>query len=65
MATEVDPLDCDADPRKERVDELVLAPDQREHRAVVVGIGVDVEDASASVERGADGVDRRADRDPR
>ncbi len=58
-APQVDPLDRDVDAGDERVAELVLGADEREHRAVVVGVGVDVEQPRVRRQRVADRVDRR------
>ena len=41
-------------------EQLVLLPDEREHRAVVVGVGVDVEQARVGRERRRERLDRRA-----
>ena len=65
VSPQVDSLDRDADARDERVDELVLRPDEREDRAVVVGVGVDVEQTRVRAERVADRIDRRPRRGPR
>ena len=58
----VDALDRHARAAQQRVHELVGAPGEREHRAVVVGIGVDVQHArpvrSLARERGGDHGDR-------
>ncbi|MFN8186735.1 MAG: hypothetical protein U0R69_06635 [Gaiellales bacterium] len=43
VGTEVDALDRDPDPREQRLDELLARPDEREHRAVVILVAVDVE----------------------
>ena len=64
VAAQVDPLPRHLDPRDERLDELVLVADEREHRAVVVRVGVHVEQPRVPRERRADRVDRRAARDP-
>ena len=59
VLAQVDPLAGDVDPGDERLDELVPVADEGEHRAVVVGVGVDVEQAGVRPERLADRVDRR------
>ena len=43
VQAQVDPLDRRRDPCEQRVGQLLLAPDEREDRAVVVDVGVDVE----------------------
>ena len=48
----------------ERIDELVLVSDEREDGAVVVGVGVDVEQPRVRGERGRERVDRRRGRVP-
>ena len=60
VVAEVDPLTSAVDPREQRGDELVLAPDEGVDRAVVVGVRMDVEQACVPGERSADRVDRRA-----
>src|SRR4051812_40700989 len=60
VLAEVDPLFGDGDACDERVGQLVLGPDEREDGAVVILVGVDVEQARVRVERSADRVDRRA-----
>ena len=56
---QVDPLDRHADARHERIAELVLGTHQREHRPVVVGVRVDVEQPGVRGQSVADCVDRR------
>ena len=43
VPAQVDPLARARDPREQRLDELARSADEREDRAVVVGVGVDVE----------------------
>ena len=45
---------CDAMPGEQRVDQRVLVADEREDRAMVVGVGVDVEKLGAARERVGD-----------
>ena len=45
MRAEVDELRCACNAREQRLDELTVVGDDREHGAVMVGIRVDVEDA--------------------
>ena len=59
VGAQVDPLDGDRDPCQQRVGQLRLRADEREDRAVVVGVGVHVEQARVRAERDADRVDRR------
>ena len=47
---QVDSVARAGDPCQERLHELVLVPDEREDRAVVVGIGMDVEDLGVPAE---------------
>ena len=60
VAAQVDALARARDPVEERGDELVLRADEREDRAVVVGVGVDVEQARVRGEGAAERVDRAA-----
>ncbi len=45
MPREVDPLKAGCHASEQALDELALGRGQRDHRAVVVGVGVDVEHA--------------------
>ena len=58
VAPEVDALDSDADAGEQRLHQLVLASDQREHRPVVIRVGVDVQQPRVSAECSPDRVDR-------
>jgi ubiquinone/menaquinone biosynthesis C-methylase UbiE len=58
VVPQVDPLASDGDPGEQRLDQHHVVTDQREHRPVVVGIGMDVEKARTSAERRPDRVDR-------
>ena len=60
MLTQVDPLTRNGNRGEQRGDELVLHADQREHRAVVIRVAVDVEQARVRNDRGSDRVDRPA-----
>ena len=60
VSAQIDPLSRDRHAGDERRDELVLRPDEREHRAVVICVAVHVEQPRARGERVADRVDRRA-----
>ncbi len=60
VVAQVDAIACAGDPRDERVHQLLLLADEREHRTVVVDVGVHVEHACVRAQRGADGVDHRA-----
>ena len=62
---QVDPVARAGDPGEERLDELGLVADEREDRAVVVGVGVDVEELGVLAERVAQRVERRLRRAPR
>ncbi len=62
MPAQVDPLARAGDPGEERVYELVLVPDEREDRAVVVGVRVDVEELGVLAEGVAQRLDRRRSR---
>ena len=59
MRAQVDALSGDGDRRHQAIDEIGRRPDAGEDRAVVVGIGVDVEDAHMPGERPPDGIERR------
>ena len=59
MPPQINPHPCHVDRCRELLDEVVLLPDHREHGAVVVGIGVDVEQTRPPGERRTDRVDRR------
>ena len=59
VRAQVDPLGGHCDSCEQRVAELGLGPDQREHRAVVVGIRVHVQQARVCAERRPDRIDRR------
>jgi demethylmenaquinone methyltransferase/2-methoxy-6-polyprenyl-1,4-benzoquinol methylase len=59
LAAQVDPLARDRDAREQRVDERLGLRDERVDRAVVVDVGVDVEQPRAGRERVADRLDRR------
>ena len=56
VPAQVDLLHCLSSAVEDRVGQLTLRPRQREHRAVVVGIGVDVE--QPGVEGGRHPLDR-------
>jgi hypothetical protein len=59
MRAQVDQLRRPRDPRKQRFDELVAGADEREDRAVVILVGVDVEQTSAAgTQRHRERVDR-------
>ena len=58
VAPEVDALPRHLHGREQPPDQLVLGADDREDRAVVVGVGVDVEQARMGAERRAESVDR-------
>jgi hypothetical protein len=57
----VDPLDRHPGAREESIRQLALLARERKHRAVVVGVGVDVQQATPPVrgKRPRDRVDRR------
>ena len=59
VAAEIDAVARACDPRQEGLHELLVLADEREDRAVVVGVGVDVEQLGVLCERSRDGVDRR------
>ena len=60
MAPQVDELACPRDPRDEGLHERVVAVDTREGEdgAMVIGIGMDIEQTRARRERVADRSDR-------
>src|SRR5581483_8173397 len=60
VPAEVDALARDADGSKQPLEQLVLTADDGEHRAVVIGVRVHVEQPCMYGERRADCVDRRA-----
>ena len=55
MPAQVDPLAGCCDPLEQRLDELRVPGDERVHGAVVIGVGVDVEQTCPPSERRADG----------
>ena len=57
---QVDPLTRDSDPREQRLDQLLAGSDQREDRAVVVSIGVHVQQPRLPAEGVRESLDRRA-----
>ena len=59
VAAQVDPLARDPDARHERLDETLLRADDSEDAAIVVGVGVNVEQACVLGQCLADRVDRR------
>jgi hypothetical protein len=59
VSPQVDSVACTADPGEECRDELVVFADEREDRAVVVDVGVNVEKIGLLGERRAQRVDRR------
>ena len=59
VRAQIDPLDGHRDSCEQRVGQLRLAADEREDRAVVIGVGMDVQQAGMRIERGADRIDRR------
>jgi ubiquinone/menaquinone biosynthesis C-methylase UbiE len=58
VAAQVDPLARHLDRRNDRLDELALLADDREDRAVVIRIGMHVEEARMQLEGSGDCVDR-------
>jgi hypothetical protein len=56
---EVDPLACSRGALDERAHEVVRLADEREDRAMVIGIGVEIEKLRPPRERASDGRDRR------
>ncbi len=58
VAAEVDPLTCGRDPGQQRRHELLRLADERVDRAVVILVGVHVEQLGVRGERRADRVDR-------
>ena len=59
VAAQVDPLRRHVDAGEQCVRELVLGADEREHGAVVILVGMHVEEASSRADRVADRRDRR------
>ena len=59
MRTKVDSVFGDPDGRDERLDELSLVADEGEDRAVVIGVGVDVEQTRVHRQLVCDRIDRR------
>jgi hypothetical protein len=60
VAGEVDAIGGDGDRSREAVHEPCGRPDAREHRPVVVGVGVDVEHARVLGDGPPDGIEGRA-----
>jgi SAM-dependent methyltransferase len=60
VSTQIDPLTRAGDPGKQRLDELLRGADQCENRAVVILVGVDVEQPGPVAERFSEGVERCA-----
>ena len=60
VQAQVDPVPRAHDSGEQRVDELLVAADEREDRAVVVLVDVHVEQVGVRGQRGADRSERRA-----
>jgi hypothetical protein len=60
VEAKIDSLSCDPNAVDERLDQLGAAAEQREHRAVVVGVGMHVDKPGVRPERRADHLDRRS-----
>ena len=56
---QVDPLLCARDPGEKRLDELVFIAHEREDRAVVILVRMDVEQPRPCTERRGQGIDGR------
>ena len=58
VAAKIDALARACDPGQQRLDELIVLGDEREDRAVVIGVGVDVEQLGVLTSAVGQGVDR-------